>query len=248
MANFYDAIFEEYGVEGLDSDNLDGAWLSAYERHQEAIADGKLTDQQITEAEEGLIELFKKLQPEIEEDDSPDPKTEEELRKLRNQNLYLQAEKDVNAAKDMATLEKLKETYKDHSDAMKLIDDRLLTMGAAIESQRRDKVKHTISESLDLDVLNKIQGEWANDKDISKLVKARIKDVTAELETQKVQKTKQSVIETLKSAHGKDVSYDWLRKLGIEPTDDHMEVEGIRLLRVRFFYAYRIEVPENLRG
>jgi len=246
MAKFYEAIFNEYEVSGLDSDNLDAGWLSAYRTHEQNVADGKLTDEEIKKAEDDLIELFKELQPEVEEEDPvPDPKTEEEILKLKNQNLLLQAERDVNAAKDMPTLERLKETYKGHAEATKLIDDRLLTMGAAVDSERKNNAKKLISESTDLEALAKMKEEWASDKAIVKLIAARIKVVTEEQEKQKVSKSKEDVINALKELNGKDVSYQWLREHGIEPTGDHMEVEGIKLYRQRFFFAYRIDVPNE---
>ena len=50
-----------------------------------------------------------------------------------------------------------------------------------------------------------------------------------------------STEEKLKALHGKEVSYQDLRNLGIEPTGDDMKVGKIKLYRRLYCYAYTID-------
>jgi hypothetical protein len=224
----YRKLMEEWGVK-LDNPVLDPAFVTKATQFEADLKAGKLTDDQIKATDDELVAMFNQL--EKEELDSP------ELIKEKKKNRILEAKDKIAEA---GTLDQIAGYEKEYGDVMPelaaFIEKRKEKIGKATEeSQQKQFIADagkTIAEAAYAD-LPALAEKY---KDYSELIKA----INARIEKEKPAPQPETLREKIQKSKKRQWTYKELEAIGIKPTGDDMELEGISFQRQYLYKVYHI--------
>jgi len=228
MLEYQKKLKDVYQINDLSDDALDAAFVAKAKELHQKIENKSISEEEIREADQELVELFDELH-EIEEVD--DPKVTE----LQTQNTILKGKEAASAANTIEDLQKIAEEYKQFPEVVEVCNSKIEAIQK--KSQAENELQQKVSGIKTIEELQEFAKEL-DDKNpkVVEIVNARINELKAEKEGKS-----KSIKEKLLSQPV--WSYDQLRAIGINPTGDDMVVEGVKLLRKYMFKAYEVVKP-----
>lgn len=225
MAIKYRELMKECKIT-LDSDVLDPAFVSMAKDFEQKLAEKKLTDDQIEQMDNELVELFNKN---VVEEDS------EEVVKARHDADVANAEKEIEKAKTSEVLNKLQEKFKESlPEVLPLIEQKLRDLKSEEEKQATEKLMKLATKEIEDCPLDQLQALGEKYKKYPELVKL----INEKYNREKPKNEQAKLAEKLRSK--KEWSYKELEALGIKPTGNDMTVAGVRLEKEMYFNVYSV--------
>lgn len=225
MAIKYRELMKECKIT-LDSDVLDPAFVSMAKDFEQKLAEKKLTDEQIEQMDNELVELFSKN---VVEEDS------EEVVKARHDADVANAEKEIEKAKTSEVLNKLHEKFKEElPEVLPLIEQKLRDFKSEEEKQATEKLMKLATKEIEDCPLDQLQALGEKYKKYPELVKL----INEKYNREKPKNDQAQLAEKLRSR--KEWSYKELEALGIRPTGNDMTVAGVRLEKEMYFNVYSV--------
>jgi hypothetical protein len=234
----YKLLLKEHKLT-LESDVLDPAFVQKAKDFQADLEAKKLTEDQINAIDDELVALFGQL--EIEEVDSP------ELAKEKHKAKVLEAKEVIAAAGSMDELKKLQKEYEEFPELQPFIEKRIEKLEKAAQEavDKTEKIKFMSDATAEIEAaayeaLAALSGKYKEHPDLLKLIEARI-------EKEKPAAKELTIREKLQAAKKRRWTYDDLIAIGIKPTGDDMEVEGVYLQREYMFKVYFIIAIDGVK-
>lgn len=231
----YMEVMAEYGATDLDDPDLSADWVNRVKDFLQKEPD--MSDDEKKKTDQTLFDDFYKMHEKIEK---PSVELQEvrtgmedilaQAEKDRRTNLVTQGRLDISEADKLEDLEKLRVTYKDLPEIIDLIDKKI------------DKIRKATSPPPPAKSKEEIEKEKAD-------AEAARQKKQQESQTAQARANLYKVIAALKPYDGKDVNYDFLRGLGLNPDGEDMVVGSkdsdigyVRLWRQFQFFAYQVDV------
>ena len=225
MAIKYRELMKECKIT-LDSDVLDPAFVSMAKDFEQKLAEKKLTDEEIEQMDNELVELFSKN---VVEEDS------DEVVKAKHDVAVANAEKEIEKAKTSEVLNKLHEKFKEElPEVLPLIEQKLRDFKADEEKQATEKLIKLATKEIQECPLDQLQALGEKYKKYPELVKL----VNEKYNREKPKKENDELAAKLRSK--KEWSYKQLEEIGIKPTGNDMTVVGVRLEKEMYFNVYSV--------
>jgi hypothetical protein len=204
-----------------------------FEKQLKKYSEIGLDDPELTPGWVELAREFLTKAPDMDDDErnAADAELTEKFKSMHTEE-FIESKELTKVKADQQDLRKKTE---------KIEKDQRLT---DLRIQADKDLKHT-----DIEKLTKLKEKYAElpdiikqfDLQIGELKKAAEKAADDEKKKRTSQPAEKSTEEKLKALHGKEVSYQDLKNLGIEPTGDDMEVGNIKLYRRLYFFAYLVD-------
>ena len=228
MYNFQTKM-KEWGITSLDDPNLDNQFITEAKEFLKKVENKELDEEATKKADENLVELFEARHNEniVDSEELKAEKVKnqaliEKNEETRKANLIKQAAIDVSKNTNLESLEKLKGTYGEIPEALKIIED---------------KIKWVKDQ----------QGKSQGQKDEKELEaeRLRVEEENRKAAADKPTKDKIAGLKKLASIKGYYATYNDLKNIGIQPTGDDMTIHGYRLIRQYSFKVYEIVAPKE---
>lgn len=212
----------------LESDVLDPAFVQKAKDFQADLDAKKLTEDQINAIDDELVELFNKL--EFEEVDSP------EVIKEKRRAAIAEAREEIAAAETEEALLGLQKKHEELPELQPFIEKRIEKVRKAMEAAGKEKFTADARAEIEAaayEALAVLLEKYKDHPDLVKLIEARI-------EKEKPAPKEQTLREKIQAAKKRRWTYEDLKAIGIKPTGDDMEIEGVYFQRQYLFYVYHI--------
>ena len=162
----YELRLDEYEITSLDHADLAPSFKLAAQEFEKKRAANQLSDEQILEEDEKLLNLF---------DDIHDLKNvdSEETKKLKEENLILKGKETISNTKTIDGLKGLKQdaAIKEFPELIALIDQEIQTIALGAATQAIEQAKDIIS-------LDKLKLKYKENKDLVALIDQKIQTIT----------------------------------------------------------------------
>ncbi len=231
----YRSVLKENKVK-LTDEIIDPAFRTKAEDLEKKLAANALSDDEIKAADDELVKLFYELHNVSEEDS-------EELQREKLKSRTLEGKNKIAEAETIEEINALAKEYEDCPDLQTFIEKRKEKLQKASQAAERTKFVTEATEEIKTAEYKNLQSlltKYKDEPDLLKLVQQRIeKDKPADPPASKR--------DLLSKAHKREWSYDDLRKIGIEPTGDDMEIDGVYLQRQYMLKIYKIYSVDGKR-
>lgn len=224
MAFKYEKLMQEWEM-NMDNPILDPAYVTKVKDFQTKLEKRSLNDDEITAWDNEICKMFVELH-ELREEDNPEmtkTKHRADMNELKNKIAEAETLEQVNA---------LAGELENFPELQPFFDKRLDKLQKAAQSQQQAQVLQEINSS-PYETLPSLLEKYKDHPDLVKSIEHRI-------EKEKPQPKDKTKRELLSEAKKREWTYDELRAIGITPTGDDMEVEGVYLQRQYMFKVYRI--------
>lgn len=218
----------------LDSDILDPAFVAKAKEFEERLENKSLTDDQIKQWDDDLIKMFNELHT-IEEEDSP------EVQAAKRKADIAEAKEEITQAESIEQLKVLQKKFQHLPELAPFMEKRIDKFEKTAETEQRNKV---ISEAIELvnkanyNILPDLEKQYSEYPQVVKVIQSRI---------EKEKPAERAIREKLAGAKKREWTFQELREIGIEPTGDDMEIEGVTLERQYLFRVYHITKVDGKR-
>jgi hypothetical protein len=239
MSYKYQELMKSSGIT-IDHPGLDPAYVSKVNTFEEKVGKNELTDQEITAADDELVELFKAH--EIIDEDS------DEVKELKLKETIAEAKAAILESEDVKELTNMKGQYKDFPEILALLDKRIAKIGkdaeaaastekareAALAADKHKKAIETGTKEINMAKYEELQAMGEKYKDYPELVKI----INERHEKEKPQKLDEELKKKILSKS--EWSYSELRAIGIAPTGNDMAVAGVKLEKEYLLEIYAV--------
>jgi|WetSurMetagenome_2_1015567.scaffolds.fasta_scaffold185872_3 hypothetical protein len=229
MKLLYKEFLEKWELT-LDLPILDPAFVVKARDFEAAIAEKRITDEEIQQTDKDLLEMLQK-EHKFEEVDSP------EVIKERRKNRILEARQKISDAETLEAINSLTEEYNDiNKDLKEFIAKRVekvrKAMDDAAASQFNAEALQVIEDAQDTELEGLLQ-KYADHPDLIKKIQARI----AKIQVSPAETLRDKIL----SRKQREWSFSALKELGIPVSGDSFEFEGIYFERQYLFKVYHIK-------
>lgn len=224
----YRNLLKEWGLT-LQSDVLDPAFAQKANEFEAKVSNSELTDDEIKVWDDDLVACFKELHN-FEETDS-----EEVI--LANRKLETaEAKTLISEASDIDSLTALQNRYKHLTEITSILNKKIEKTNKESQASAQNTFLANANNEIlaaNYSELIALQEKYKDYDDLSQLINTRI-------EEGKPEESRKNIREKLADAKKREWTYDDLRAIGIKPTGDDMEIEGVYLQRQYLFKVYHI--------
>jgi hypothetical protein len=218
----------------LESDALDRAFVTKAKEFEEKLKINALSDDEITAWDNELVGLFN--EQDLVEEDSPEVKAANRKREIA------EAKNEIAEAETIEALTALQKKFEHLPELDTFIEKRIEKIRKATEDAQQNKFLTEATEEIkatDYPNLPALLEKYKDHPDLIKLIQTRIEKEKPHVEP--------TLREKLSGAKKREWSYDDLRAIGITPTGNDMEIEGVLLKRQYLVYVYKIEKVDGKR-
>lgn len=229
----YRKLMKDWNVT-LESDALDRAFVTKATEFEEKLKINALSDDEITALDNELVELFNKQ--DLVEEDSP------EVKAANRKAAIAEAKNEIAEAETIEVLKALQKKFEHLPELDTFIEKRIEKIQKATETAQQNKFLTEANEEIKAtDFLNlpALLEKYKDHPDLLKTIQSRIEKEKPHVEP--------TLREKLSNAKKREWTYDDLRAIGITPTGDDMEVEGVYLQRQYLFYLYKITKVDGIK-
>lgn len=232
----YRKLMKDWNIESFDNPILDPAFVQPAKEFEEKLKNNELTDEEIKATDDELVVLFEKLHPQ-ELIDSP------EVTAANRKAEFAEAKNEIAEADSIPTLTGLSVKFSHLTELAPFIEKRIEKLTKANEASSKDKFTADALAEIKAAEYANLQHLFEKYKDHLELLKV----IEARIEAEKPEPPKETLRDKLANAKKREWSYDDLRAIGIAPTGDNMEIEGVYLERQYMFYVYLITKVDGKR-
>lgn len=224
----YRGLLKEYNLT-LQSDVLDPAFVQKANEFEEKVKNNELTDEEIKAWDDDLVKCFNDLHN-FEEEESA------EVKAAKHKAEIAEAKNEIAEADSLKVLTALQKKFFHLTELAPFLEKRIEKVQKAAADAEQNKFINDATEEIktaEYAGLPALLTKYKDHPDIVERIQARI-------EKDKPADPRATIREKLANAKKREWTYTDLKDIGINPTGDDMEIEGVYLQRQYLFKIYRI--------
>jgi hypothetical protein len=224
----YKKLMEKWEVK-LDNPDLDPAFVQKATEFETKLKNNELSDDEIKAWDNDLVNCFNELHNFSEEESA-------EVLAAKRKTEIAEAKNEIAEAETLESLTGLQQKFAHLTELAPFIQKRIEKIQKVMETEQENKFSAEASAEIqgaDYETLPSLLEKY---KDYPQIVKS----IEARIEAEKPAPAQETLRDKLQKAKKREWSYGDLKAIGIEPTGDDMEIEGVYLERQYMFKVYKI--------
>lgn len=229
----YEIVLKELKLT-LESDIIDPAFLNKVNEFQAKLKNNELTEAEIKEWDDDLVKMFYELHPVTE--------VENEELTAANRKLAISAAKnEIADAETIEALTALQTKLAHLTELAPFIEKRIEKLQKAVTDEAQAKFLSDATQEIKAAAYDDLQTLFEKYKDHLPLIEI----INARIEKEKPVPVPETLRDKLSKAKKREWSYADLKAIGITPTEQDMEIEGVYLERQYMFRIYKITAVDG---
>lgn len=224
----YKKLMEKWEVK-LDNPVLDPAFVQKATEFEAKVKNNELSDEEIKTWDDDLVKCFNDLHQFSE------PESREVVAAVRKAEIA-EAKNEIAEAETLDALTVLQQKFAHLTELSDFIQKRLDKVRKAVmDNQQRQVLSEATAEikAWEYASLSDLLEKYKDHPELISIIEARI-------EKEKPAPIQETLRDKIQKAKKREWSYADLRAVGIEPTGDDMDIEGVYFERQYMFKVYKI--------